>query len=81
MRNKARDTAALRALAALGWHTITIWECTLKGHQREETLAALVHTLYRIYLQDRAISHVPVPYTIADDAPAFAAEPLGEVTP
>ena len=80
MRNKARDTAALRALAALGWHTITVWECTLKGHQREATLAALARTLDRIYLQDRT-THVPVPYTIADDAPAFAAEPLGEVTP
>ena len=81
MRNKARDTASLRALAALGWHTVTVWECTLKGHQREATLAALAHTLDRIYLRDRTISHVSVPYAAADDAPAFAAEPTEDVTP
>lgn len=29
-RNKARDAAAAKALAAIGWGSIAIWECELK---------------------------------------------------
>jgi DNA mismatch endonuclease (patch repair protein) len=28
-RNRARDSASLEALAALGWSALTIWECQL----------------------------------------------------
>jgi len=28
-RNKARDAAAVNAMAALGWECLTIWECEL----------------------------------------------------
>jgi DNA mismatch endonuclease (patch repair protein) len=36
-RNRARDTAAREALAALGWRVATIWECELRDRP---TLAA-----------------------------------------
>jgi DNA mismatch endonuclease (patch repair protein) len=29
-RNRRRDAAAIKALNALGWRTLTIWECQLK---------------------------------------------------
>lgn len=29
-RNKARDAEAAKALAAIGWNSLTIWECELK---------------------------------------------------
>ena len=29
-RNRARDQAALTALAALGWDSLVLWECTLR---------------------------------------------------
>lgn len=32
-RNRARDAAALEALAERGWHTLVIWECALKDEQ------------------------------------------------
>ena len=57
-RNKEKDTDSLRTLAVLGWHTITVWECTLKGRQREATLADLIRTLDCIYLQNRT-KHAP----------------------
>ncbi len=62
-RNKERDTADLRKLAAMGWHCITVWECELKPSKREETLTTLANTLREIYLLDR---HAPKPYDIDD---------------
>ena len=32
--NRDRDRRALEALAATGWRTMVIWECTLKGAKR-----------------------------------------------
>lgn len=52
-RNRERDLEVMHRLAAMGWHTITIWECELKPDRREQTLASLVYTLNYIYLQDR----------------------------
>lgn len=57
--NKERDRKEQRQLAAMGWHSITIWECELKPAVRQQTLAALEYTLNRIFLQDHA-----KPYTI-----------------
>jgi DNA mismatch endonuclease (patch repair protein) len=36
-RNRARDTAAVAALDAMGWRPVTVWECELKD---EATLKA-----------------------------------------
>lgn len=52
-RNRERDQEVMHHLAAMGWHTITIWECELKPDRREQTLASLAYTLNYIYLQDR----------------------------
>lgn len=69
-RNKARDLKVQHELAAMGWHSITIWECELRPHQRQQTLQSLAYTLNKIFLQDRTIHH----YEILDEPSLLAAE-------
>jgi len=69
-RNKARDLKVQHELAAMGWHSITIWECELRPHQRQQTLQSLAYTLNKIFLQDRTIHH----YEIPDEPSLVAAE-------
>ena len=72
-RNKQRDIEEQRQIASMGWHCITIWECQLKPHCRQQTLESLVQTLYRIYLQDHQL---PSPYAIPEEEDyPMAAEP------
>jgi len=52
VRNRERDHEVLLRLKAMGWHTITVWECELKPKQREQTLTALVNTLREIRLRE-----------------------------
>lgn len=54
-RNRERDAQVLQKLEAMGWHCITLWECSLKPRQREATLRALLDTLSRFYFQDHGI--------------------------
>lgn len=51
-RNKQRDKNDQQALAAMGWHCLTIWECQLRPALRENTLSSLEFTLNHIYLKD-----------------------------
>ncbi|WP_045688828.1 very short patch repair endonuclease [Hymenobacter sp. AT01-02] len=44
-RNVANDLKQQAELATLGWKVVTIWECELKTHRRQETLAALVDNI------------------------------------
>ena len=60
-RNQERDLEVQHRLAAMGWHSITIWECELKPKVREKTLESLAYTLNRIYLQDHGIRRYEVP--------------------
>ncbi|MGI6244070.1 MAG: very short patch repair endonuclease [Prevotella sp.] len=53
-RNKERDREVSVKLSEMGWHTIVVWECELKGERREQTLTSLVYTLNRIWLEDHA---------------------------
>ena len=69
-RNKQRDARVQQQLAAMGWHTITIWECELKPKNREKTLESLVFTLHRIFLQDHSVRR----YSLPEDEPMMAAE-------
>ena len=69
-RNKERDLKVQHELAAMGWHSITIWECELKPKVREKTLMSLVYTLNKIFLQDRTIRR----YEIPEEEPMMAAE-------
>ena len=69
-RNKERDLKVRHELAAMGWHSITIWECELKPKVREKTLMSLVYTLNKIFLQDRTIRR----YEIPEEEPMMAAE-------
>ena len=69
-RNKERDLKVQHELAAMGWHSITIWECELKPTKREETLESLVYTLNKIFLQDRTVKR----YEIPEEEPMMAAE-------
>lgn len=57
-RNKERDVEEQKALAKMGWHCITVWECELKPGIREKTLDSLAFTLNGIYLQDHTIIHI-----------------------
>ncbi len=52
-RNQKRDEAERHAVARLGWHCITVWECQLKSKTRQQTLESLAYTLNHIYLLDR----------------------------
>ena len=69
-RNKERDLKVQHELAAMGWHTITIWECELKPGKREDTLKSLAYTLNKIFLQDRTAKQ----YEILEEEPMIAAE-------
>ena len=62
-RNRERDQQTLERLREMGWHTVTIWECELKGAQCEATLTALVNTLREIGLRERP---APKPYEYDD---------------
>ncbi len=70
-RNQARDQKDQQALAKLGWHSITVWECQLKTEEmRNATLESLALTLRHIYLKDRAKR-----YSLSEeDNPMMAAE-------
>ena len=81
-RNQERDLRVQHELAAMGWHSITIWECELKPKVREKTLESLAFTLNKIVLlhfstqaqsddlQDHSIRH----YEIPEEEPMMAAE-------
>ena len=69
-RNQERDLKVQHELAAMGWHSITIWECELNPKVRERTLEALAFTLNKIFLQDRTIKR----YEIPEEVPMMAAE-------
>ena len=71
-RNQERDLKVQRELAAMGWHSITIWECELKPKVREKTLESLAYTLNKIFLQDHSIRH----YEIPEEVPMMAAEEI-----
>ena len=54
-RNKERDKEDQKKLAAMGWHSITVWECELGPAIREKTIESIAFTLNHIYLQDHSI--------------------------
>ncbi len=56
-RNQQRDHEVQLKLAAMGWHSITIWECQLKPSVRRITLESLAHTLNSIFLQNHAVHY------------------------
>jgi DNA mismatch endonuclease (patch repair protein) len=66
-RNKERDREEQRALAAMGWHCITVWECELKPAKRDETLDSIAFTLNHIWLQDHGAKAIPYPKQDEED--------------
>ena len=56
-RNRERDKADQKALAALGWHCITIWECQLRSPICQQTLTSLEFTLNHIFLKDHTVEY------------------------
>ena len=66
-RNKERDREKQRALASMGWHCITVWECELKPAKREETLDSIAFTLNHIWLQDHGAKAIPYPKQDVED--------------
>ena len=73
-RNKERDHRVMHQLAAMGWHSITIWECELKPAKRESTLESLSFTLNKIFLQDHCVK----PYEESEEEPMMVAEDRNE---
>ena len=71
-RNQERDLKVQHELAAMGWHSITIWECELKPKVREKTLESLAFTLNKIFLQDRTVKR----YEIPGEEPLMVAEDI-----
>ena len=71
-RNKERDLKVQHELAAMGWHSITIWKCEIKSVKRENTLKSLTYTLNKIFLQDRTVRR----YEIPEEEPMMAAEDI-----
>ncbi len=60
-RNQERDIEEQKALAKMGWHCITIWECELTPKKREDTLKSLVYTLNKIWLDDHRVRSAEYP--------------------
>ena len=60
-RNQERDIEEQKALAEMGWHCITVWECELKPKVREQTLKSLAFTLNKIWLDDHSAAAKPYP--------------------
>ena len=79
-RNKERDREKQRALASMGWHCITVWECELKPAKREETLDSIAFTLNHIWLQDHGAKAISYPKLDEEDMqmPMAAEEPIEE---
>lgn len=75
MRNKERDIEVQKKLASMGWHSVTIWECELKGAKREKTLESLAFTLNRIFLEDHKVKRYEIP---EEDGYTMAAEDMAE---
>ena len=66
-KNKERDKAEQKELAAMGWHCITVWECELTPTKREETLESIAFTLNHIWLQDHGAKAIPYPKLDEED--------------
>jgi len=83
-RNQERDLKVQHELAAMGWHSITIWECELKPKVREKTLESLGFTLNKIFLlnlstqaqSDDLQDHSIRLYEIPEEEPLIAAEEI-----
>ena len=73
-RNKERDKEEQRKLAAMGWHSITIWECELKPKVREQTLESLAFTLNHIWMKDHQVVVKPYPQFDEEEGMMKAAE-------
>jgi DNA mismatch endonuclease (patch repair protein) len=72
-RNQERDIEEQKALAEMGWHCITVWECELKPKVREQTLKSLAFTLNKIWLDDHRAAR-PYPKLEEEDGMQKAAE-------
>lgn len=72
MRNQERDIEVQKKLAAMGWHSITVWECELKAEKREKTLASLAFTLNHIFLDNHKVKRYEIKeedeYTMAAES-------------
>ena len=82
-KNQERDSRVQRELASMGWHSITVWECELKGARRESTLESLAFTLNKIFLlnfstqaqsEDLQDHGVIRRYELPEEEPMMAAE-------
>jgi DNA mismatch endonuclease (patch repair protein) len=57
-RTKARDAAAVEAIDAMGWRSLTIWECALRG-KGAMGLESVVEMASRWLAEGRKTSEIP----------------------
>lgn len=76
-RNRQRDDSEQKALARMGWHCITVWECELKPKRRQQTLESLIYTINHIFLLDHSIPTTTTSsaYSLPEEPSEMAAEP------
>jgi DNA mismatch endonuclease Vsr len=67
-RNRARDAAALAALAAAGWRVMVVWECGLRAPDLGARLAAFVRGLTATGARATSLPD-PAPELPMNDAP------------
>ena len=75
-RNQERDIKEQMALAKMGWHCITVWECELKPKVREKTLKSLAYTINKIWLEDHRVATIPYPQLEEEGTGLMAAEDM-----
>ena len=57
-QNKARDIRNKKALQALGWNVLTVWECQLRPSVRKQTLSEIEFWINHFYLEK--VGHIYV---------------------
>lgn len=72
-RNRARDARVRQQLLAQGWNVLTIWECQLRGAERQRTLDSIEYYINHSYLlkqQPQPLAAEPsTPYGAPADIP------------
>ena len=48
LKNVERDQSNRHLLNEMGWKVLTVWECELKSHRREETLRRVVSEIIEV---------------------------------
>ncbi|WP_291538651.1 very short patch repair endonuclease [Bacteroides sp.] len=73
-RNRERDVDVREKLRHIGWRTMVIWECQLKGRNKDKILDTIVSALNQAFIEQYKI--VPKKYSIYKNSNVVAEEDL-----